>query len=376
MQPQTPDPALNGSTPGTVNAAADSVIQGALGNSTARPNLPLAQQSDALYEAVTKKEGQINEPAKPTEEAPSETPPAETTEAPREETPPAETEPTGHYADEGIEDEPEAKLPTNQSIQQPIETPQQLDAYQQFLAQRIGPPINVQIKDESSPTGVRTVQAYAPENLPEGFEYANDSARTQALTGFARLTNEEAQIRQQYQYEQNQQTAEALQTQEDRSIQRDIAYLQREKAAGRDGLDLLPDGLTPNTPEFNDHPAVQEMQEILNYYNEENETRREQNQELIQRAIRNGQDPQKVRLTPLLTYRDAFKIYRSENPKASPKQQAEDNQRKEISKPLANASKTRGDDNTRTQTPKLGRMLNYNLADIADIAARAYNLEG
>ncbi len=175
----------------------------------------------------------------------------------------------------------------------------------------------------------------------------------QAQLGFDSLTRKAEQLQIDYRNQQAQKQAQDFQTQEDKDIQKDIAYLQRQKQAGRDGLDLFKT-LDVNDPEFENDPAVKQMQEVLEFYNKENQAR-------WQIYQKNG-----GQYRPL-TYRDAFKLWRSDNPVVGEKQAKEDKERVEVAKPLAKANAGTGAE-TKQNKPKLGRYANI------DQIIAAYNL--
>lgn len=343
MNPQAP-----ADNSGTVTDG--SVIENALlgGNR----NAPLTATAERIYDklvAEEPKEGEKSEPREPAKEAQKTETAAPAQSEAAVETAEATEEPGGYFADEGIDNSEPTPAPTAQPVQENV-LPNNFTAEEQYIAQNIGQPITVRIKVGDS---IQTVQAYSPANLPEGYVYASQADHDRAILGFDALTRKAEQLQVQYRNEQMQKTANEFAAQEDADIQRDIAFLQREKAAGRDGLDLFKT-LDVNDPEFEKDPAVKEMQDILEFYNSENQARWEQSQ-------RN-----RTQYRPL-TYRDAFRLYRMDNPKVGPNQAKEDAERKEIAKPLAKANKGSGDA-PKQGRPKLGRYANI------DQIIQAYNL--
>ncbi len=323
-------------TPASGTVTDGSVVENALlgGN---RMNAPLTETAERIYDKLV--EEPKGEPKnEPTESEQKSTETTTNTETKTEEnTPTTETttEPTGHFVDEGLTESKPEPAPAPQP--DPV-LPQNFNELEQYIAKNIGQPINVRIKVGDQ---VRSVQAYSPANLPEGFEFASESDRLNAQLGFDSLTRKAESLQAKFENEQAQKSAQDFSAQEDADIQRDIAYLQRQKASGKDGLNLFKT-LDPNDPEFENDPAVKEMQEVLEYYNAENQARWQQVQ-------RNG-----GQYRPL-TYRDAFKLYRIDNPVVGEKQAKEDAERKEISKPLAKANETGTGDAGKQPRPKLGR---------------------
>lgn len=327
MNPQAP-PTPGTSSNGTVTDT--SIIAATLMGS--RGVSPLGDISDKVYDQQVK-ETPTDEPAQPKQdpEKPAETP------APATDTVTTDDEPEGYFADEGLDDDepPTPPSPTPAPAANPL--PASFNAEEQYIAANIGQPLTVRIKVGDQ---IQNVQAYSPDNLPENFEYATERDRTQALLGFDSLSRKAEKLQADYQAQEQQKSAQKFSSDEDRDIQRDIAYLQRRKQAGHDGLDLFK--YPASDERFGDDPAVKEMQEVLNYYNEENQNRWTQSQ-------RTGRQ-----FRPL-TYQDAFKIYRIDNPKVGAKQKEEDAQRKEITKPLAKAGKSSGDETPKQQRPRLPR---------------------
>jgi hypothetical protein len=318
---------MNPDDSGTPSPGSADIVANAIANSAAGPQVPLGDQSDALYDEATKPKEGDDAPAQPKQDP--ETPP--------ENPAPAEnaTETEGYFADEGLDDD------EPQSPQTPVESgqkvlPASFTAEEQYIAQNIGQPITVRIKVGDQ---VQAVQAYSPENLPEQFEYASERDRTNAMLGFDRLSRKAENLQTEYTQQQQQEQVRSFSEQEDADIQRDIAYLQRNQQAGNDGLGLFK--YQPNDPRFESDVAVKEMQQVLDFYNTENRSRWEQSQ-------RSGRQYRPM------TYVDAFKAYRIDNPKVGPKQQEEDEQRKGITRPLAKAGRSSGDTPSQ-QRPKLPR---------------------
>jgi hypothetical protein len=329
---------MNPNAPASGTVTGDSPSASIVANAIAgagRPQAPLGDLSDEIYDKSIK-EGEGDEPAQPTKEpeTPTQVPAPATGEKSADGEEDAELE--GYFADEGLEDyEPPAPPTQPTPASQPL--PQNFTAEEQYIAANIGQPINVRIKVGDQ---LQTVQAYSPENLPENFEFATERDRLAAQAGFDRLTRKAESLQADYQNQQQQIAAQEFSNQEDTDIQKDIAFLQRAQQAGKDGLGLFK--YAPDDPRFEEDPAVQEMQKVLDFYNQENRSRWEE-------AQRTGRQ-----FRPL-TYRDAFREYRYENPKVGPKQQKEDEERKKITKPLAQAAKSTGDAAPKQQRPKLAR---------------------
>jgi hypothetical protein len=335
----------NGSSPGTVAATTDVVATAIANAANPSPATPIGDFADQAYDKAVAKEEPKSEPSEPKQEPAKETP---TTEEPS--TVHTEDEPGGYFADEGLDDgDAPTQVPPPTPQANPL--PQSFTAQEQYVAQNIGQPITVRIKD--TPDGaVRSVQAYSPENLPDNFYFATERDRLSAQLGFDNLSRKAETLIADYNNQQAQKQAQDFSSQEDRDIQRDIATLQRAKVAGKDGLDKFK--FAPNDPRFEDDPAVKEMQQVLDYYNTENQTRWRDSQ-----ASGRQYRP--------LSYRDAFKIYRADNPVTPPAQKKEDTQRKEITRSLAGGNRGSGEE-PRQARPKLPRNASI------DQIAHAYGL--
>lgn len=209
----------------------------------------------------------------------------------------------GYYADEGLEEvEPEQ-----------LQTTQGSTEMGQWVLDNL-PGISVQGTRDGKAV---TLQVKRAEDLPDGFDFLNKRDEKIFDQNIADQTNRAYRLVEKYQ--QDQQTAQATQfsQQEDRDIQADIASLQREGILDRFKY-------APNDSKFDSDPAVQSMQEVLDYYNEQNQGRWAESQ-------RTG------RLFARLSYKDAFYLYQREHPTVTLEQQKEDTTRKATSRTLAKA---------------------------------------
>jgi hypothetical protein len=223
----------------------------------------------------------------------------------------------GYYADEGLEEvEPKD-----------LETPKgQTDMGQWVLENLPDIPVSIVINGQNKIVNVKRA-----EDLPLGFEFASAGESAKFNQAIADQTNRAYRLIESYQQQQQQVEAAKFSKQEDKDIQSDIAYLQRNGSIPKFKYAV-------NDPKFNDDPAVKQMQEVLNFYNKENQERWEQSQ-------RTG------RLFNRISYRDAFRLFEKENVKETPIQKAEDKSRKEASKVIANA----GNGSSSSSKPKLRR---------------------
>jgi hypothetical protein len=228
------------------------------------------------------------------------------------------TEPEGYYADEGLEEvEPEQ-----------LQTPQGQTEMGQWVLDSL-PQITVQGTQNGKTV---TLQVKRAEDLPNDFDFISKRDEKIFDQNIADQTNRAYKLVEKYQTDQ--QTAQATQfsQQEDRDIQSDIAALQRDKLLDRFKY-------APTDPKFDSDPAVQRMQEVLDYYNEQNQARWAESQ-------RNG------RLFGRLSYKDAFYLYERDHPTTTTEQKKEDTSRKAASRTIAKAGN--GTEQA-TSRPKLRR---------------------
>lgn len=214
-----------------------------------------------------------------------------------------DAEPEGYYADEGLEEvEPEQ-----------LQTPQGHTEMGQWVLDNL-PGISVQGTQNGKAV---TLQVKRAEDLPNDFDFISKRDEKIFDQNIADQTNRAYRLVEKYQ--QDQQAAQATQfsQQEDRDIQADIASLQREGQLDRFKY-------APNDSRFDKDPAVQRMQEILDYYNEQNQGRWAESQ-------RTG------RLFARLSYKDAYYLYERDHPATTPEQSKEDSSRKAASRTIAKA---------------------------------------
>lgn len=229
-----------------------------------------------------------------------------------------DTEEQGYYADEGLEEVESEQL----------QTPQGQTEMGQWVLDSL-PQITVQGTQNGKTV---TLQVKRAEDLPNDFDFISKRDEKIFDQNIADQTNRAYKLVEKYQTDQ--QTAQATQfsQQEDRDIQSDIAALQRDKLLDRFKY-------APNDPKFDSDPAVQRMQEVLDYYNEQNQARWAESQ-------RSG------RLFGRLSYKDAFYLYERDHPTTTPEQKQEDTSRKAASRTIAKAGN--GTEQA-TSRPKLRR---------------------
>jgi hypothetical protein len=243
----------------------------------------------------------------------------------------------GYYADEGQDEVKPAELETASG------NPTDMGSW--VLEQL--PKIYVIGTSKGEQVGMEVKRA---EDLPNDFEFLNKRDEMIFSQNIADQTNRAINLINQWNNDQQQSSASKFSEQENRDIQLDIASLQREGLLDRFRYQ-------PNDDRFEKDPAVKEMQEVLDYYNEQNQRRYTESQ-------RTG------RLFSRLSYRDAFYLYQRQQAPSkqdSPEQRKADTKRKAATKVLAKGSKGQGDQST-TSRPRLAKN-----ASVDDIIA-AYGL--
>jgi hypothetical protein len=284
------------SSPGTVTDT--NVIANAVANQGS-----LANAADAAFEKKVADAPTDPAPSGDTDPAGVEVEPASTTPEPTNTEDGTPTEGEGYYADEGLEPVAPEELQTPQG---------QTDMGQWVLEQLPG----ITIQGMQGEKAV-TLTVKRAEDLPADFDFLNKRDEKIFDQNIADQTNRAYRLVEQYQNSQQQTQNTKFSQQEDRDIQTDMAGLQREGLLDRFKYD-------PNDRRYNDDPAVQRAQEVLDYYNEQNRGRWEESQ-------RTG------RLFARLSYKDAFYLYERDHPATTPEQVKEDTSRKAASRTIAKA---------------------------------------
>jgi hypothetical protein len=217
-----------------------------------------------------------------------------------------EKEEEGYYADD-VEDEEEA-TGREESLSEIRKEWQNLSPLEQYLAERI-PPLTIKGTVDGRK---QTLQIYDVTNIPGDFEFASRSEERAALVSLGRMERKAEQLEAEFKAEEQQKQNVEFQNKERADIRADIAALQREGE--------IPLG-TPGTDPDTD-PKLQIARDVLAYYEAENAKRLEQ-------ANRAG------RLFNRLSYYDAYRLWKLDNPKVSEEQQAEDKERKAVTRRAA-----------------------------------------
>jgi hypothetical protein len=182
----------------------------------------------------------------------------------------ATKEEEGYTAEDALEVEEEA------APAKPAETPTKTgatilnEAERDHLRKELGEPLVLQgfkIDAEGNRTPYE-VKAYAPQNLPNDFNFNSDAERTAAAAAFNRLDQNAEKIIGQYRADQLQkQSDEAgrdFQERENRGIQDDVTDLQKE---GR----FPKFKVQPGAKGFDDTPEAKQMAEVLEIMSERND---------------------------------------------------------------------------------------------------------
>ncbi len=215
----------------------------------------------------------------------------------------------GYYADEGIDEDDNVETPPvqNQNLD-----PNQNNDFAKFILASL-PAINVVGEQNGK---IVNLQVKRANDLPRDFLFTSEYDRQLFQQEIADQTLRARMLESEWTNRQNNQQATDFSKAEDRDIQIDIGDLQREG-------ELRKFKYPPNDRRFNSDPAVIEMQEVLDFYNKENQRR-------LNESNQNG------RLFSRLSYKDAYTLWRKENPKDSPQQKKEDNARKQASRKISN----------------------------------------
>lgn len=245
----------------------------------------------------------------------------------------------GYFADEGQDEVEKEDLATDKGNPTDMGSwvLEQLPSIQVVGVNKEGEQVSISVK--------------RAEDLPTDFEFSNKRDELIFSQNIADQTNRAVNLISKWNNDQQQASATKFSEQENRDIQGDIASLQREGVLNRFRYQ-------PNDERFEKDPAVKTMQEVLDYYNAENQKRYTESQ-------RTG------RLFSRLSYRDAFYLNQRANTaskQSTAEQTKADTSRKAATKVLAKGAKSQGDAGT-TNRPRLRK--NAGVDEIIE----AYGLE-
>lgn len=258
----------------------------------------LEQVALEAYDKLEEKDEQAKSEEKPKED--------EKDESAEEEAESEKESEEGYFADE-VEEEPDEEVP-----QQVKDEWKNLSPLQQYLAENIQP-LTISGTLNGKPT---SLQVYAVENIPSDFEFDSRGSERQALVNLDRMERKAERLEDQFNQQQQQREAENFSEQENRDIRTDIADLQR---AGE--LPLFTPG-----EDVDSDPKAETARKVLDFYNKEN-------QERFQNSQRSG------RLYNRISYKDAYYLWKAQNPEVNEEQKAEDSERKEITRRAAKAGR-------------------------------------
>lgn len=223
----------------------------------------------------------------------------------------------GYAIDEDDEETTEEVATT--STEEAKKNPQ-LSAEETYIVENLAP-ITVRGTVDDKPV---ELTVFSPEQLPDGFKFNDDKARSIADKNFNMLESRARDLQGQYR---NQESAKAAKE-----------FSAREKAADRaDIADMQREGIIPkfkasaDSKEFENDPAAKLIQEVLNFKDKENQRFLEDSN--------TGRRPYKH-----IGFEEAYLKFQRSNPTKtrSPEQTAEDAERKEIAR---RTTKTSGTDN-------------------------------
>jgi hypothetical protein len=327
-----------------VAAAVEEGIEGSMNGELSQPG-SLAELADAAFDkavAEEKKETTEEDAAASTTTQDDTQDDEESEDETSEKKPEGEKEDEedeGYFADEGTDE-----VTTTEDLETKAGAPSDMGTW--VLEQL--PNIHVIGTSKGEQVAIEVKRA---EDLPNDFEFLSKRDEMIFSQNIADQTQRAVNLINRYNNEQQQASANKFSEQENRDIQGDIASLQREGLLGRFKY--------PTTDaRFESDPAVKTMQEVLDYYNEQNQRRYAESQ-------RTG------RLFSRLSYRDAFYLYQRQEASQqtdTQEQKKADTQRKAATKVLAKGSKGQGDQGT-AQRPRLRK--NAGIDEIIE----AYGLE-
>lgn len=224
----------------------------------------------------------------------------------------------GYTIDEGddeeaIDDAPESKTEPDKAVDRSNLTPEQ-----QYILDNISPIKVAGYVGDSNKLEVFDV--LSPEQLPNGFRFADDRERAKATKDFAVLENKASELQSQYRNQENQKAAEEFKQREDTADRQDIAALQKSG-------DIPKFKAQPDSKEFDSDPGVKLVQEVLDFKEKKNADYYQQYE--AGRPYRH------------IGFEEAYYMYKRENPtKVDKAQEREDDEREAFAKRTSNTKGT------------------------------------
>jgi len=220
-------------------------------------------------------------------------------------------EENGYTIDDDSDDEEEvvAETPTEtQTVNR-----SDLNPEQQYILDNIRP---IKVRGSIGVDGeVQEYEVLSPEQLPQGFHYVDQREMSIANKNFSLLENRALELQNDFRTQETTKAAQQFRELEDNADRADINELQKEG-------ELPKFKAAPNDPNFEKDPATVLIQEILDFKEDMNNRYMEEY---------NAGRPYRH-----IGFQEAYAMYRRQNPKVSPKQQAEDNERKGIARRTSN----------------------------------------
>lgn len=159
---------------------------------------------------------------------------------------------------------------------------------------------------------VKEFKVLAPQQLPRGFHFLDDYDASVAYTAFNTLEQKASQLQAQYRQEQTTKTNQEITEKERQADRSDIARMQKSGI-----IDLFK--VAPDDPKFESDPAVELVQNIMDYKDKLNSQYAE--------AYSKGAAYRHI------GFEEAFYKYQRDNPtKGNPAQQKEDKERREFAR--------------------------------------------
>jgi len=165
----------------------------------------------------------------------------------------------GYTIDEGEEDD-EEEVASNST--QEAKVAENLTPEQQYILDNVKSiKVRGYVGDSEK---LEVFDILAAEQLPDGFKFVDDKERTLAINGFNQLEQKAVQLQNDYRNQESRKASQEFQQREDSADRQDIGSLQRNGEIPKFKAD-------PDSKSFENDPAVQYVQEILDYKEAKND---------------------------------------------------------------------------------------------------------
>lgn len=217
----------------------------------------------------------------------------------------------GYTIDDGDEEEEVLDTEDDKTGEQSTSN---LTPEQKYILDNVAP---IKVRGSIGDGKVQEFEVLAPEQLPNGFKFADDVEMAKATKGFNMLEQRASQLQQDYRTQETDKAAKEFKEREDTADRQDIARLQKEG-------DLPKFKAKPDTKDFDNDPGVKLVQEVLDFKDKQNNKYMEEY---------NAGRPYKH-----IGFDEAYALYKRNTPKTDPAQAKEDKEREDIAKRTARPS--------------------------------------